>query len=94
MNDRIYRACYSILDNFTQTDVNEVIEVLTRYNKCKADVRASCLANGCENDDSVLNRKIKPYRSRTADIKRFSTQAGAVYSGPSTSYCSSCGRAY
>ena len=94
MNRRIYRACYSILDNFSSTDVDEIVEVLKHYNKCKEGSRAPCLAKGCENDNSELNKRVQPYRESMTVNEQFSARAKSVYSGPSTSSCPRCGRAY
>ena len=92
MNRRMLVACHSILDKFTKAEVKEVIEVLTEFNKCNEDVRASCLINGCKNDENTVRRRIATYRARVdvGEIRRMSKSAS--YSSPSTSTCRSCGR--
>lgn len=97
MNKKIFNACYSILDNFSRAETAEIIEILTRYNRCvnsESDHRASCLLHGCKDDNSDVARKVRPYQGaeKTAGIRSASKSLNAAYSGPGTSTCSSCGR--
>jgi len=93
MNKKMFRACYSVLDNFTETEVNEMVEVIKYYNdNCQNDKRAACLVHGCKDDTSAMNRKVAPYRDDDRTVKRYSLSANSAYSGPSSSTCSGCGR--
>jgi hypothetical protein len=92
MNRKMVVACHSILDNFTKDEVDEIVEILKHYNSlCKEESRAACLAKGCQNDNSSIERKISLYRDSSMTIERFSKSAGASYSGPTRTTCSKCG---
>ena len=87
MNQNLLGAAYNLLKHHTPEEIDELVKVLQRFNKCDPKQRADCLKYGCKNDTQPNQQDI------TESIERYMAKAAQdIYMGPTANVCSCCNR--
>lgn len=87
MKDSVKTAGYNLLDTLSESEIEELIEVLRYYNNtCATDSRAKCLLLGCsKRDGSQPSESERQLMEKTAGSTN-------VYMSGSSSVCPCCKR--
>ncbi|MCC7418662.1 MAG: hypothetical protein IT428_00125 [Planctomycetaceae bacterium] len=87
MKNEVKKAAYNLLNTLTPDEVEELVEVLTYFNrKCQEDHRAECLNSGCaKKKGEELSPREKVLTEKTAGSSQ-------IYLSGSNSVCPCCKR--
>lgn len=87
MKENLLGAAYNLLKNHSKEEIEELVAILQKYNRCDPEHRANCLMYGCKNATEPKQQRI------TEAIERYMAKSAQdIYMGPTSSRCSCCGK--